>query len=810
MDFERIVSKTLFYDMPIGAAAAKIKEENSDAFLADFLAVTRKTNFAFTESELELLSRDFSEVWCNVNNDTYNSFPIYSKCFHVLFRFTDPLLHLDNKNQPVVHFENLLRWRMFTQITGEDLLTSAFMAKKAYERSWMPTLFAWSDVIEHDEANINRILEKGMSDVHMHFGASLAIFNLSWVSMMNDVTSNTDFNKNKLFEYAQENQPYLSFASQSYDLRTLWIVAAFLRKELYKLLYKPELPVDFKKCWQLLNDVVDRHNELGRIQADINIFACYSYREEGFGRIDYALNKQTGYANKQSVHLLECGERELLFRFFLKYLNGDSGVWHSAGYFYLYLLIKNQIRRELEYTNSHHGFLNFKHYQDRKTSFIPKQGIVERNYHNLVVQSSGTLERDCLEIRICGLTSLKKFNELKFRPDLFSNPFSDDLLGERLSLVYSFIKKNKDRSLSKDGIRFASLRKDVKRQSLKLAEENGHNKTIKLVGIDAAGNELECRPEVFAHAYRYLREMGIKGRTYHVGEDFYDIIDGLRAIDEAFLFLEMEKHCRLGHTLALGVNSYQYYKRRSHCVVMPRHNLFDNYVWLYQQIMRYNITAPSSLIADLEDRASILYYQIGYKNFSILKCWHAWLLRGDDFDELGESMWSRTSLCKSKLVSRAREDKDAVLMNELYAYDGQIRIQGAEIVEDKLPVGIEKVIEKLQDIMVRRISEAGVSIETNPSSNLCIGPFEKYEDLPLFKFAPLERDSHTSLVNVSVNTDDRGVFATSLYNEFSLVAAALFKQKNKDGERLWSNETIYRYIDWLRENGNKQRFDITK
>lgn len=77
MDFERIISKTLFYDMPIGAAAAKIKEENSDAFLADFLAVTRKTNFAFTESELELLSRDFSEVWCNVNNDTYNSFPVY-------------------------------------------------------------------------------------------------------------------------------------------------------------------------------------------------------------------------------------------------------------------------------------------------------------------------------------------------------------------------------------------------------------------------------------------------------------------------------------------------------------------------------------------------------------------------------------------------------------------------------------------------------------------------------------------------------------------------------------------------------------
>ena len=116
-------------------------------------------------------------------------------------------------------------------------------------------------------------------------------------------------------------------------------------------------------------------------------------------------------------------------------------------------------------------------------------------------------------------------------------------------------------------------------------------------------------------------------------------------------------------------------------------------------------------------------------------------------------------------------------------------------------------MEDLQGVMIRKISEKGIAIETNPSSNICIGSFEKYEDLPLFNFSPMEQDVHTSVVNVSVNTDDRGVFATSLYHEFSLIAAALFKQKDKDGNRLWSNEAIYDYIDKLRSNGFYQRFN---
>lgn len=63
-------------------------------------------------------------------------------------------------------------------------------------------------------------------------------------------------------------------------------------------------------------------------------------------------------------------------------------------------------------------------------------------------------------------------------------------------------------------------------------------------GIDAANSEILARPEVFAQAFRFLRNElrtdtqypNNLGMTYHVGEDFLDAVDGLRAVDEVLTF----------------------------------------------------------------------------------------------------------------------------------------------------------------------------------------------------------------------------------------------------------------------------------
>lgn len=53
---------------------------------------------------------------------------------------------------------------------------------------------------------------------------------------------------------------------------------------------------------------------------------------------------------------------------------------------------------------------------------------------------------------------------------------------------------------------------------------------------------------------------------------------------------------------------------------------------------------------------------------------------------------------------------------------------------------------------------------------------------------------------VSVNTDDRGVFQTSIENEYSLIAIALKKMDVQDDE-------ILQYLEKLQKNSMKQLFE---
>ncbi len=61
-------------------------------------------------------------------------------------------------------------------------------------------------------------------------------------------------------------------------------------------------------------------------------------------------------------------------------------------------------------------------------------------------------------------------------------------------------------------------------------------------------------------------------------------------------------------------------------------------------------------------------------------------------------------------------------------------------------------------------------------------------------------------INVSINTDNAGVFATTLYNEHTLMAYALENKKNMDGTYVYKKDMVYEWIDHIREMGNMQSF----
>jgi adenosine deaminase len=59
---------------------------------------------------------------------------------------------------------------------------------------------------------------------------------------------------------------------------------------------------------------------------------------------------------------------------------------------------------------------------------------------------------------------------------------------------------------------------------------------------------------------------------------------------------------------------------------------------------------------------------------------------------------------------------------------------------------------------------------------------------------------------VSINTDDKGVFSTSLENEYSLIARSLEEMKKEDGTLMYNREQIYNWINKIRKMGNLQSF----
>ena len=119
---------------------------------------------------------------------------------------------------------------------------------------------------------------------------------------------------------------------------------------------------------------------------------------------------------------------------------------------------------------------------------------------------------------------------------------------------------------------------------------------------------------------------------------------------------------------------------------------------------------------------------------------------------------------------------------------------------------------KVQKALQRKVVSCGVGIETNPSSNYLIGTFKRYDKHPIIRFynRSLTVDEaelrECPQLNVSINTDDIGVFSVSLENEYAYMALALEKARDSSGKPLYNKNMIYQWLDDIREMGVEQTF----
>lgn len=408
-------------------------------------------------------------------------------------------------------------------------------------------------------------------------------------------------------------------------------------------------------------------------------------------------------------------------------------------------------------------------------------------------------------------------------------------------------------------VRHHLYRGKVYRQTMSIARalEMDPYLCTRIRGLDAAASEIGCRPENFATEYRFLynytvpsrplkwydsrsRSKPLLGMTYHVGEDFQTVEDGLRAIDEAVCFLNLKRGSRLGHALAIGVDPELHYRRKGVHILECKQDRLDNLVWLLFRSSEWSVSIPSDLRTRMTCQAEALLSELyghtiqNHAMGNLHNYYEAWKLRGDHPDIIRSKLYgadkSPNRFCSHTMEQYQASKENPFFQNTgvsngmvhseiqiqlayAYLYDRKSRYRGQKVVAASTEAPYLKLIREMQEQMLRKLNEQGIAIESNPSSNLLIGSFDRYDSHPVFLFNN-DGLSHTTSpgqqMNVSINTDDQGVFATSLENEYALLASAMYRKTDENGERLYSDHTVLSYLEHLQSMGIRQVFPASK
>lgn len=755
--------------------------------------------------------------------------------FDALFEFSKSCCMLID-NQIECRFKSILRWHEMSTLLSEDLLVCAFMAAKRI----IPKDFAWSPYIDTDCAGLNSILNKEVADIHAHLKGSSLNFDVNWICLMNHIEERETLFK-EIHNGLQHKAVSSSYKNSQRSYYMLSVLACAIRIVLFSRIKNITSNTE-----NFLKYNISSYSDLiantlrNSITIDVKSFEPDAYKfidNETLKGVcfDYAHTNDIKMPEKEGCAFSSLsGERRLLYAILVMIKNNKLNEYDTS-LFYIYLLVKHKIRHELVQTNEETGFKNFQLYDKRKTLFVaehPAYAHYRTLLYHLSVGSMFGSDKDnrCLETRISPHENSEKLNNTikKLDSQINDGCLKHNPTGWNYGYVLHYIKFNDNcyPSYFSLKVRHQDLRDKVKQQAKAIVQsrKNEDERTAKglmlkqrIHGIDAAGSEIVCRPEVFAQAFRFCRRsIPNIGFTYHVGEDFHDVIDGLRAIEECIRFLGMRSADRLGHALALGTDVQDYYHKRRNVIAMPKQVAMDNAMWLYVKLG--NCFLYREVRNELHEKFNQLFMDI-FKDFGDLvdidTYYQSWLLRGDNpnvyrqdgsivSNDDADENWHKENCSMSPDAEQARTNLDVRKLFYFYHRNQRVKEAGAEIVSVDYQQSIIKAIEFVQKRMMRMVDKLGLCIECNPTSNFKIGEIDRYENHPISKFH--SRGLRLFLgrhISSSINTDDKGVFATSIEREYALMSAALIR---RFGDTKNAEKKVLSWIDDIRQHSVGQKF----
>lgn len=799
--------------------------------------------------------------------------------FALLADYAEQVLY-DNGSHISCRLDQILNWHSMYLRLGQDLFTTSWLAWKnrnSVQDKMGEHRFTWPAILKTDDKMLNALLAEGLAENHFHLHGSTQAFSLSWVCMMNHPSG--------LHAYFSSNSDFNINLNYNISSGTLDNVMDWERRIMYAAMIRALL---FERCLGMLNaeDVWDKfrrfdkvlpaseiksHTEMLRVIYGVK----FKQINQKYKCLDYANCRRFYKVDQDENNRVLAGERSFLYQCFRNIYRNQFTKTESS-LFYLYLLIKHNFRGELIQLNGRCGFQNFADYQDRKNVLFEKYdeyntealrlsvcaGIEENHLVSLetrIMPRSHTAEIkryiDGLDHRIEFSQAEKGAGSKNQQVEYLKNgrPVKSEL---PYFYVVHFAKKPYTRKEYKDHAallqpRNAPTRKKVKRQAKALERYMHHYDLInqRVWGIDACSMEIGCRPETFASEFRYLKARSMEnmpagwhqaggtdhqaiGITYHVGEDFLDIADGLRALDEAVTFLCLEKGDRLGHALALGIDPKKYYQAKRGRIYLRKQDYLDNLVWLLYRTLELGVPIEENYRAMIADKAmelfSELYSGIGkaaYAGNPLELYYRSWKLRGDHPDlylsgdykpekNLTEADYDNYKIAGGLQRYQASADglgvirKNKKIAGIYYAYhfDRKTKERGYQVASFKADAWYIRLMKQMQCALQTEIFKKGICIECNPTSNVLIGTFKAYSEHPVLRFNDyyLKQDSKQPKLAVSINTDDLGVFDTSLCNEYALMLHAVCRSRHEEGN--YNDAAVYGYLNYLRLNGIRMAF----
>ncbi len=393
----------------------------------------------------------------------------------------------------------------------------------------------------------------------------------------------------------------------------------------------------------------------------------------------------------------------------------------------------------------------------------------------------------------------------------------------KLALIGHFIKQKEAKT---NAYRHVQLRNKLEKQTSALLSSLRRSSQLKMWfrGIDAAANELHTPPEVFAPFFRVCRYEGIERATYHVGEDFIHIIGGIRHIADAVKMLELRSGDRLGHATALGINPKKWIETVPSKIYHRKDEWMLDLLWAWkvlrdaggshaikwankaeEQAMYY---AQEFFLNDapcnMRDLERLMSFRDLYPRFLFLAC------QNKDGNNTAHHVrihngWNEEMKKVNALCNNPKDKRFAMLMRDWFSAP-EILKESKKIISVDSNFFPAEALVLLQQHVLNILNEKTITIETLPTSNIRIAQYNQAGDHHALRWMKTEKYAleNDPPVRVSFGSDDPGIFATNLSNEFYHLYHALKKEMG-----LPSQEAIQR-IGKLNKTGKTYRFHNDK